>query len=196
MVKAFVDDESLSTADAFEKDETGSIGWDVKPPFISGNNMGLFPNKINIENQLFGDIGFPPLMRNSLFTPAMAASQNAFSEGNMSSSKLQSNSRESELFDLKLGRLPDQREAQMVSHNLSPSEVSTTSKRPRDMGFSSSTPFCKVHGCNKNLSNCKEYHKRHKVCEVHSKTSKVIVNGIEQRFCQQCSRLIFYLFGI
>nr|KAJ0226093.1 hypothetical protein LSAT_V11C100006570 [Lactuca sativa] len=106
VVKAFVDDESLSTADAFEKDETGSIGWDVKPPFISGNNMGLFPNKINIENQLFGDIGFPPLMRNSLFTPAMAASQNAFSEGNMSSSKLQSNSRESELFDLKLDGFP------------------------------------------------------------------------------------------
>ncbi|XVE91646.1 hypothetical protein REPUB_Repub01dG0028100 [Reevesia pubescens] len=32
------------------------------------------------------------------------------------------------------------------------------------------------------------YHKRHKVCEGHSKSAKVIVNGIEQRFCQQCSR--------
>ncbi|XVF03161.1 hypothetical protein REPUB_Repub04eG0237000 [Reevesia pubescens] len=33
-----------------------------------------------------------------------------------------------------------------------------------------------------------DYHKRHKVCEAHSKTAKVIVDGIEQRFCQQCSR--------
>ncbi|KAL0671715.1 hypothetical protein Bca4012_034419 [Brassica carinata] len=29
---------------------------------------------------------------------------------------------------------------------------------------------------------------RHRVCGMHSKTPKVIVAGIEQRFCQQCSR--------
>ncbi|KAL4559330.1 hypothetical protein LXL04_031468 [Taraxacum kok-saghyz] len=124
---------------------------------------------LSIENRLFGDVRFPPLMRNSLI-----------SEDNVSRS-------------IKLGSLFDQRDAQIlkaskVSHNLSQSEVSTPLKRRRDGGFGSSPPFCKVHGCNKNLINCKEYHKRHKVCEVHSKTSKVIVNGIEQRFCQQCSR--------
>ncbi|KAI3685023.1 hypothetical protein L6452_34254 [Arctium lappa] len=185
-------DESLSTSDAFGEDQIGSIGWEVKPPFIFGNNnnMGLFPNEINLQNQVFGDMGFPPLMRNSLFNPVM----NAFSEENDSSSMLESNSRESGLFDLKLGRLIDPKEVQIfnpskISHNLSSSEVvSTPSKRSREGGFGSSIPFCKVYGCNKNLSNCKDYHRRHKVCEAHSKTSKVIVNGIEQRFCQQCSR--------
>lgn len=194
MGKDFASDESLSTSDAFDKDQIGSMGWEVKPPFIFGNNMGLFPNEINIQNQVFGDMGFPPLMRNSLFNPVMAASQNAFSEENDSNSKLESNSRESGLFDLKLGRLIDPKEVQIfnpskIAHNLGlSSEVSMPSKRPREGGFGSSIPFCKVYGCNKNLSNCKDYHKRHKVCEAHSKTSKVIVNGIEQRFCQQCSR--------
>ena len=51
--------------------------------------------------------------------------------------------------------------------------------------------FCQVFDCNKDLSSCKDYHKRHRVCEVHSKTAQVIVNGIEQRFCQQCSRLVY-----
>ncbi|CAL5392716.1 unnamed protein product [Camellia sinensis] len=44
-----------------------------------------------------------------------------------------------------------------------------------------------VHGCSKDLSSSKSYHKRHKVCDVHSKTARVIVNSIEQRFCQQYS---------
>lgn len=52
----------------------------------------------------------------------------------------------------------------------------------------SEVPVCQVHGCNKDLSSSKDYHKRHKVCNEHSKTAIVIVNGIEQRFCQQCSR--------
>ncbi|KAI3513329.1 hypothetical protein L1887_20659 [Cichorium endivia] len=193
VVKAFAFDESPSTADTFDKDQIGSLGWEVKPSILFGNNMGLFPNETNVANQLFGDIDFPPLMRNSLFNPATAASQNAFSEDNVSSSKIEYNSRDSELFDLKLGRLTDQRKSEIsknskIAHGFNPSEVSTPPKRPQEGGFRSSIPFCKVHGCNKNLSNCKEYHKRHKVCEVHSKTSKVIVNGIEQRFCQQCSR--------
>ncbi|XP_024972916.1 squamosa promoter-binding-like protein 6 [Cynara cardunculus var. scolymus] len=191
--KDFASDGSLSTSDAFGKDQIGSMGWEVKPPFVFENNMGLFPNEINIQNQVFGDMDFPPLMINSLFNPVMAASQNAFSEENDSSSKLESNSRESGLFDLKLGRVIDPKEVQnynpsKIAHNLSSSEVSMPSKRPREAGFGSSIPFCKVYGCNKNLSNCKDYHRRHKVCEAHSKTSKVIVNGIEQRFCQQCSR--------
>nr|XP_043636099.1 squamosa promoter-binding-like protein 9 [Erigeron canadensis] len=49
-------------------------------------------------------------------------------------------------------------------------------------------PRCQVEGCNLDLSDAKTYYSRHKVCGVHSKTPKVIVNGIEQRFCQQCSR--------
>ena len=61
-------------------------------------------------------------------------------------------------------------------------------KKPR---ASSSSPLCQVHGCNMDLSSSKDYHKRHRVCEAHSKTSVVIVNGVEQRFCQQCSRFHF-----
>nr|WMI30916.1 squamosa promter-binding-like protein 15 [Diospyros sp. 'deyangshi'] len=47
---------------------------------------------------------------------------------------------------------------------------------------------CLVDGCTADLSNCREYHRRHRVCERHSKTPVVYVGGKEQRFCQQCSR--------
>lgn len=47
---------------------------------------------------------------------------------------------------------------------------------------------CLVDGCNSDLSLGREYHRRHKVCELHSKTPKVTIGGREQRFCQQCSR--------
>ncbi|KAB5569038.1 hypothetical protein DKX38_002831 [Salix brachista] len=49
-------------------------------------------------------------------------------------------------------------------------------------------PRCQVEGCHVALVNAKDYHRRHKVCEMHSKAGKVIVLGLEQRFCQQCSR--------
>ncbi|KAI3894212.1 hypothetical protein MKX03_022637 [Papaver bracteatum] len=49
-------------------------------------------------------------------------------------------------------------------------------------------PRCQVEGCHVALIHAKDYHRRHKVCEMHSKAPKVIVLGIEQRFCQQCSR--------
>ncbi|KAG6429342.1 hypothetical protein SASPL_107391 [Salvia splendens] len=47
---------------------------------------------------------------------------------------------------------------------------------------------CLVDGCSADLSACRDYHRRHKVCEAHSKTPKVTIGGREQRFCQQCSR--------
>ncbi|KAG4151848.1 hypothetical protein ERO13_D04G098400v2 [Gossypium hirsutum] len=49
-------------------------------------------------------------------------------------------------------------------------------------------PRCQVEGCKVDLSDAKAYYSRHKVCCMHSKSSKVIVAGLEQRFCQQCSR--------
>ncbi|PKA46453.1 Squamosa promoter-binding-like protein 7 [Apostasia shenzhenica] len=49
-------------------------------------------------------------------------------------------------------------------------------------------PRCQVEGCDKALADAKDYHKRHKVCEMHSKAPRVVVLGAEQRFCQQCSR--------
>ncbi|OWM80155.1 squamosa promoter-binding-like protein 7 [Punica granatum] len=47
---------------------------------------------------------------------------------------------------------------------------------------------CQVQGCEVTLEGSKEYHKRHRVCEEHSKAPVVVVLGLPQRFCQQCSR--------
>ncbi|KAK3155981.1 hypothetical protein QOZ80_2AG0101280 [Eleusine coracana subsp. coracana] len=48
--------------------------------------------------------------------------------------------------------------------------------------------YCQVEGCKVDLSSAKDYHRKHKVCEAHSKSPKVVVAGLERRFCQQCSR--------
>ncbi|KAL6888646.1 hypothetical protein ACP4OV_009672 [Aristida adscensionis] len=48
--------------------------------------------------------------------------------------------------------------------------------------------YCQVEGCKVDLSSAKEYHRKHKVCETHTKAPKVMVAGLERRFCQQCSR--------
>ncbi|KAF8054939.1 hypothetical protein N665_1308s0004 [Sinapis alba] len=62
---------------------------------------------------------------------------------------------------------------------------SGSSKRTRG---NKQIPICLVDGCDSDFSNCREYHKRHKVCDVHSKTPVVTVSGYKKRFCQQCSR--------
>ena len=51
---------------------------------------------------------------------------------------------------------------------------------------------CQIEGCiNGDLRKAKkDYHRRHKVCEMHSKAPLVIKAGVAQRFCQQCSRYI------
>ncbi|XP_024006170.1 squamosa promoter-binding-like protein 4 [Eutrema salsugineum] len=48
--------------------------------------------------------------------------------------------------------------------------------------------LCQVDRCTADLKEAKQYHRRHKVCEVHAKASSVFLAGISQRFCQQCSR--------
>ncbi|KAL6952373.1 hypothetical protein U1Q18_017309 [Sarracenia purpurea var. burkii] len=68
------------------------------------------------------------------------------------------------------------------------SSSSGTSKKAKAPCNSSHIVSCLVDGCNWDLSQCREYHRRHKVCELHSKTPKVTIGGREQRFCQQCSR--------
>ncbi|KAK9089217.1 hypothetical protein Scep_028299 [Stephania cephalantha] len=42
--------------------------------------------------------------------------------------------------------------------------------------------------CSADLNDAKRYYRRHKVCEHHSKAPAVVVAGLRQRFCQQCSR--------
>ncbi|KAK7379581.1 hypothetical protein VNO80_05044 [Phaseolus coccineus] len=49
-------------------------------------------------------------------------------------------------------------------------------------------PSCQVEGCGLDLSSSKDYHRKHRVCEAHSKSPKVLIAGLERRFCQQCSR--------
>ncbi|KAF7100653.1 hypothetical protein CFC21_102140 [Triticum aestivum] len=53
---------------------------------------------------------------------------------------------------------------------------------------SSSAPSCQVDGCHADLGDDRDYHRRHKVCEPHTKSTLVRIKNIEHRFCQQCSR--------
>ena len=114
-----------------------------------------------------------------------------------SSSLVESKSRDSLLIDLKLGRFVDCKDAsddKTVKDVLTFSSTHATmlAKKARTSSSPNQKPVCQVYGCNMDLSSSKEYHKRHRVCDLHSKTAKVIVNGIEQRFCQQCSRLVYF----
>ncbi|KAL3503198.1 hypothetical protein ACH5RR_037647 [Cinchona calisaya] len=49
-------------------------------------------------------------------------------------------------------------------------------------------PSCRAEKCKADLTNSKSYYMRHKVCEYHAKAEVVILEGLKQRFCQQCSR--------
>ncbi|KAI3943589.1 hypothetical protein MKX01_039217 [Papaver californicum] len=110
--------------------------------------------------------------------------------------------------DLKLGRLGDFGEVYSMNNNKwndprltmfstsssSAAAATTLSSMKRARSSSSNgvqIASCLVDGCNADLSKCRDYHRRHKVCEAHSKTPKVLVAGQEQRFCQQCSRFHF-----
>ncbi|KAK8953779.1 Squamosa promoter-binding-like protein 3 [Platanthera zijinensis] len=53
---------------------------------------------------------------------------------------------------------------------------------------STQNTFCQVDGCRIDLAGAKDYHRKHRVCESHSKSPKVVISGQERRFCQQCSR--------
>ncbi|XP_011086813.1 squamosa promoter-binding-like protein 12 [Sesamum indicum] len=64
----------------------------------------------------------------------------------------------------------------------------TSLKKTKSLGQNLPIPRCVVEGCNIDLSTAKEYHRKHRVCDSHSKCPKVVVGGLERRFCQQCSR--------
>jgi hypothetical protein len=66
--------------------------------------------------------------------------------------------------------------------------ASTVVKKTKVSQKSIRNSYCQVEGCNVDLSSAKDYHRKHRVCEAHSKSPKVIVAGLERRFCQQCSR--------
>nr|AUW52977.1 squamosa promoter binding-like protein 6e [Petunia x hybrida] len=186
--KGFVSEESVSVNDGIVR---GKNGWELNTPLSFKNTM--------VENQDFGlssklcggrasvtiedESGQPSTQNISRYMDEESSSKNSVS------SVVESNSKDSSsLIDLKLWRFPDAPQSfksPKIMQNLSINVSTIPAKRNR---LSSQAPFCQVQGCGKDLSSSKDYHKRHKVCEVHSKTAKVIVNGIEQRFCQQCSR--------
>ncbi|KAK8508042.1 hypothetical protein V6N13_055501 [Hibiscus sabdariffa] len=197
--------------DAFARSRKAMLSWDLKPsstdvevesmdfmdfgisdmnkkPFYGNTSMGIFGAE-------FGNDSTPK----SLVSPSCMVSSTSYFGEEESGSKhcsslMDSNSQESSLIDLKLGRLTDYKDAHDGKFSketsvVSPVQPAFVPKKARMTSSSlSHTPCCQVYGCNKDLSSSKDYHKRHKVCEAHSKTAKVIVNGIEQRFCQQCSR--------
>ncbi|PHU22598.1 hypothetical protein BC332_07705 [Capsicum chinense] len=74
-----------------------------------------------------------------------------------------------------------------VSGGGQPSQSPSTAKKGRGGGLVQGRR-CQVEGCETDLSDVKAYYSRHKVCGAHSKSPMVIVAGLEQRFCQQCSR--------
>lgn len=69
-----------------------------------------------------------------------------------------------------------------------PSVSMMESRATRKRCQNTPSSHCQVEGCNIDLSNVKDYYRKHRVCESHSKSPKVIIGGIERRFCQQCSR--------
>ncbi|XP_065854896.1 squamosa promoter-binding-like protein 9 [Euphorbia lathyris] len=70
----------------------------------------------------------------------------------------------------------------------SSSSSSGSGRKGHGHGGHQQPPRCQVEGCRVDLTDAKAYYSRHKVCGMHSKSSTVIVAGLEQRFCQQCSR--------
>ncbi|KAI5557825.1 hypothetical protein POPTR_018G149900v4 [Populus trichocarpa] len=78
--------------------------------------------------------------------------------------------------------------AKSSSSSIVSTSCTATTKRSRASYPSTQSPRCQVEGCNLDLKSAKDYHRRHRICEKHSKSPKVIVAGMERRFCQQCSR--------
>lgn len=64
----------------------------------------------------------------------------------------------------------------------------TCGNKTKFAGGTSNRAVCQVDHCGADLSSAKDYHRRHKVCEMHSKAGKALVGNVMQRFCQQCSR--------
>ncbi|XP_020599978.1 squamosa promoter-binding-like protein 12 isoform X2 [Phalaenopsis equestris] len=66
--------------------------------------------------------------------------------------------------------------------------IAASMKRSRASHQAIQHTYCQVEGCSTDLTSAKDYHRKHRVCEKHSKSPRVIVAGQERRFCQQCSR--------
>ncbi|CAN0879030.1 Squamosa promoter-binding-like protein 9, partial [Linum grandiflorum] len=77
---------------------------------------------------------------------------------------------------------------QAAAASTKPSSSASSRHQNQNQNHQLQIPRCQVEGCGVDLSDAKGYYSRHKVCGAHSKTSTVVVAGLQQRFCQQCSR--------
>lgn len=130
------------------------------------------------------------LAKPSLSTAATANEPNLLKKSDKSSEVLQNNvvsEEEDDSLRLNLGG------------GLTSAEEPVTRQNKRVRSGSpgnSSYPVCQVDSCKEDLSNAKDYHRRHKVCELHSKSVKALVAKQMQRFCQQCSRFLIIYFAL
>ncbi|MED6172746.1 hypothetical protein PIB30_052864 [Stylosanthes scabra] len=98
------------------------------------------------------------------------------------------------LLTLKLGKRLYFEDVCAASDSKKPSSVSVTTsslthgKKCKANSQNLQHPSCQVEGCGLDLSSAKDYHRKHRVCESHSKSPRVLIAGFERRFCQQCSR--------
>jgi len=105
-----------------------------------------------------------------------------------------SSSEESSLNGLKFGQriyFEDTALAAATTTTIAAGSPSSSSGSKKGRGGSvqhSQPPRCQVEGCKLDLTDAKAYYSRHKVCSMHSKSPTVTVSGLQQRFCQQCSR--------
>ena len=58
----------------------------------------------------------------------------------------------------------------------------------RDVARRDLPMYCHVVGCNIGLAAQAEYYQRYRICKDHLRASALLVDGIPQRFCQQCGR--------
>jgi hypothetical protein len=85
---------------------------------------------------------------------------------------------------LNLGIMSSLGESQSAAHSPASRELG----KRQQSSFQASSIICSVEGCGADLSESKDYHQRHKVCEGHARASTVLHKGQIMRFCQQCSR--------
>mmetsp|Transcript_24654 Transcript_24654/g.58672 ORF Transcript_24654/g.58672 Transcript_24654/m.58672 type:complete len:633 (-) Transcript_24654:240-2138(-) len=78
-----------------------------------------------------------------------------------------------------------------MSFRSAPELVSTEGQQrrwPKSFIENKAPIYCQVPGCEAELSELKIYNQRYRVCKFHLKTDATIINGVAQRFCQQCSK--------
>ncbi|KAL4353481.1 hypothetical protein GQ457_06G000220 [Hibiscus cannabinus] len=143
-------------------------------PFLGNTNLGIFSDEFDHDNPAKTLVSSDC----NVITSSYSAEEQ-FGTSKHSSPLIYSDSPESSLIDY-----GDSKGTPTGSSVLL---VSMWKKAPTTSSYSHAH-YCQVYGCNKDLSSSKDYYRRNKVCETHSKTAKVIVNGTEMRFCQQCSR--------